>query len=137
MKEFTASSGAKVKVGIASWDDVMTLKSAALREMARAGMNMKGLTLSKDMDITSLVSAFLMVASSPEVYAALWPCLERSLYNGKKITKGIFEDTAARQDYYEILKEFFVVNITPFLPKAASEWLEKAKTMLGVTQKSM
>lgn len=136
MKEFTASSGARVKIGVAGWDDTITLKNAALREMADAGLSIKGLKLSKDMDISTLVSAFLKVESSPAVYAALWPCLERSLYNGQKINKGIFENPEARQDYYEILKEFLVVNITPFLPKVASEWLEKAKTTFAATQES-
>lgn len=136
MKEITVSSGARVKVGIAAWEDVMRLKNAALREMATAGVSMKGIKISRDMDISGFISAFLLVESSPEVYEALWPCLERSLYNGQKINKGIFEDAKARQDYYEIIKEFLVVNVTPFLPKAASAWLAEAKTMFAATRES-
>lgn len=135
MKEFTASSGAKVAIGFSSWDDTMNLKNAALREFAKAGISLKGLT--KETDIGSLLSALLSVESSPEVYAALWPCLLKSTYNGHKITKGTFEDHNARQDYYEIIKEYLVVNVTPFLSPRVLEFWEKLKTTQSDIPKSI
>lgn len=136
MKEFTASSGASVQIGVAGWEATMRLKNAAFRELAKVGLDIKGMKLSKDMDISGLISAFLAVESSPEVYEALWPCLEKSLYNSKKITKNTFEPEEARQDYYEILLEFLKVNFTPFLPKVALKLSAEEKTTLTGIQKS-
>ncbi len=130
MKSVSVSSGAKVEIGVAGFQDVMAFKNAALRELGEAGISLKGLRVDKEQDISSLLSALLRVVSSDAVYGKLWPCLERSTYNGAKITQATFEDEKARQDYYEILVEFLKVNITPFLPKTASGWLAKVQATL-------
>lgn len=135
MKKFTASSGASVQVGVAGFRDAIQLKNAMMREIANAGIELKDISITK-MDIGQVINAFLLVESSPSVYEALWPCLGRSLYNGQKITEATFEDEKSRQDYYEILKEFLMTNATLFLPKAALQYWECAKTMLNATPKS-
>jgi hypothetical protein len=126
MQSVSVSSGAKVEIGVAAFKDVMAFKSAAMRELSEAGVDLKGLRLDKDADISGLLSALLRVVSSDAVYEKLWPCLARSTYNGQKITEATFEDENARQDFYEVCGHFLKVNITPFLPKAASAWLASA-----------
>lgn len=141
MKDFTAPSGAKVQIGVASWGNFQALQSAVFREAAKIGFDLKGFKMDTEINLGGLISTFanvfLTIAGSPEVYAAIWPCLEKSTYNGHKITQATFEPIEHRQDYLEILKEFAVFNVTPFLPKKHLEFLENLKTTLTDTQKSV
>jgi hypothetical protein len=140
MKEFTAPSGAKVVIGVAAWGNFQALQGAVFREAAKIGFDLKGFKMDTEINLGGLISTFanvfLSIAGSPEVYALLWPCLEKSTYNGHKITQATFEPIETRQDYFEILKEFALFNVTPFLPKTYLEYWAKLKTTLSDTQKS-
>lgn len=135
MKQFTTDSGAQVEIGVAGFEDFIKLKNAASREFAKRGIDIKGLNLTKDLDVGSLLSAFMMIESSQEVFECLFKCLDKSLYNGKRINKATFEPEEARQDYYPIILEFIKVNAAPFLSKKASELLDKVRTMFTAIQK--
>lgn len=119
MSEFTATSGASIKINPAPWADTMALKSAIGKELSSAGLSALGLDLSKgvqqDIKISDLAQIVLAIDASPLVYKAVFGCLARCTYNGQRITEATFEDENARQDYYEIVLECVKVNLAPFL----------------------
>lgn len=109
MKEFQSTSGADVVINIASLRDVMELKNAITREVAKSGLK-----LELGADLSSLISAFMFVDSSPAVYSALLTCLIKCTYNKEKITESTFEAESARGDYYEVVLACAEENLRPF-----------------------
>lgn len=73
----------------------------------------------KDMHFESLINgiknAFIELDTSSEIYTVLWKCLSRCTYNGERITKSIFEQEEAREDFYEIMIACILKNIRPFI----------------------
>ena len=133
MAEVTVSSGAKVVVNIADFDDAMTLKNAIASELAKGKLQLEGLTQG-DLDIQNMMSldmkviepllqVALTIDSAPEVNKAIFVCLEKCLYNGEKITKQTFNPEEARADYYEIVIACLKVNLTPFFKGLLSKFL--------------
>ena len=113
MVEFTATSGAKVKIDIASFEDAQNLKFAIQRALKAEGFEMKDFTDIMSSDMWPIAKLALAVDCSKEVNDALWPCLARCSRNLDKITKQTFEDVDARQDYYEIAVYCIKENIGP------------------------
>jgi hypothetical protein len=115
-KSFITESGkADVVINTAPLRDVFELKNAIAREIASTGMK-----IDFGSDLASLISAFLLVDSSPKVYAALLTCLSRCTYNGDAIKETVFEDEAARGDYYEVVMACAEENLRPFFKGLAS-----------------
>ena len=107
--EFTTEENkAKVVINTASFGDAIKLKSALEKSLMDRGINLEGAI---DADLPSL---FLAADSSQEVFSCLFKCLEKSTYNGVKITMDTFEDEAARLDFYEVVFYCLKVNIFPF-----------------------
>lgn len=131
MREITVPSGAQVKIGIAGWDDVMTLKGAILAEAARADIKIT-MDMAADFDIGQIAKMAMLVDSSKTVYDALFKCLGKSTYNGQSITKATFEPVEARRDYYKIVIEFMKDNLGPFF----EEILSGLKPLLAELPKS-
>lgn len=113
MTEFTASSGAKVKVNPADFKDAMALKSAIAKELSKADFDLS-LKMDKDVNPADFAKMALAVDSSPVVYDCLFKCLARCTYDGQKITEATFEDVSAREDYYEIVLACLKENLSPF-----------------------
>lgn len=114
MTEFTATSGAKVKINPADFKSAMALKSAIAKEMSKSEFEISGFDMQKDINIADFAKMALAVDSSPAVYKALFDCLVRCTYDGQKITEAIFEEVDARQDYYEIVIACLKENLLPF-----------------------
>lgn len=127
MADLTVPSGAKVVIEPAPWQDAKKLKMAIQRELATSGLN-----LSLSSDVSSLISAFMSVDSSPAVDGALSKCLSRCTYNGEKIIESTFDPEEARADYYDIVVTCLKVNLGP-LVKSLSSKLPKA--LLAATDK--
>ena len=119
MVEFTANSGAKVKINIAPFEDSQNLLFAMERALKDEGFDMKDVIGNiKEFDLKSLniwpiAKLAMAVDCSKEVNDALWTCLARCSRNGDKITKMTFEPVDARQDYYEIIFSCIKENIVP------------------------
>lgn len=121
MKSITVPSGANVEIGIAGFQEVMSLKAAIAKELAKSGFkfDLTGISNKKvediDIDVGQIISAALLVDSSPEVNNAMLKCFARCTYNGEKIIAATFEPEAPRQDYYAIWGACLEANLRPFL----------------------
>lgn len=113
MVEFTATSGAKVKINIADFEDAQNLKFAIQKALKAEGFEMKDMGDILSSDMWPIAKLAMAVDCSKEVNDALWPCLARCSRNGDKITKLTFEPVDARQDYYEIIVSCIKENVGP------------------------
>lgn len=109
MQAVTLPSGAILKIGLAPFKDSKALYQAVLAE----GPSIK--IESTDQAENAIKDLFCVMLSSSKIEAALKPCLERSLYNGKKIDENSFEPKDARQDYIEACYLVAKANIEPFI----------------------
>ncbi len=122
MSEFLASTGTKVVINVADFEDAVNLKNAVSKQLATAGIKFD--IDPQKTDIGSILGAIMQVDSSPEVNALLWPCLVRCTYGGHKITKQTFEPPDAREDYYDIVLACAKANLTPFFKSLISQLKE-------------
>ena len=121
MPEITVTSGAKVAINVGEFEDSIRLKMVVQKQLIKNNSDLSAIDL--ESDITKLIGLFLAVDASPEVYAALWPCLARCTYNSERITKATFESVTARKDYYDIVVECLKVNIGPFFESLLSKFM--------------
>lgn len=129
MAEFTAQSGAKVKIYAADFKDAIALKSAIAKELSKADFDLNLKSLQDEIDLGNFAKIALAVDSSPVVYKHLFDCLVRCTYNGQKITEETFEEVSAREDYYEVVIACLKENLSPFfkgLISKLSPFLDKA-----------
>lgn len=130
--ELVTTSGAKVVINQAPFEDVSKLHRALLREAALVGGQLN-------------IATILMTVGSEQVDALLWPCLARSLYepvgqSAQKIVKSTFDALSNRQDFYEVISAFGEVNIIPLVDSLRSQLqkygLIKAQANTGKDQSS-
>ena len=107
--EKTLDSGAKLTVQMGSWEESHRLYKAVMAVVEKS-------SLQKD-EVLNFVARMTI---SDAVESALWACMGRATYNGSKITKSIFEDETAREDYLVIAKEVMVFNLRPFFKNLGS-----------------
>lgn len=114
--ELKLPSGATLTVNGAPLADAKKLLATCAKEMLpyRLGQVENRLDLYKDV--------LCIVASSPEIEAALWPCLRRCLYAGAKIDDSTFEGENTRQDYLPTIGEVIKENVFPFMKGLWSQW---------------
>lgn len=112
--EFTAQSGAKVRINPADFRDAMALKSAIAKEISKSDFDLSAGSLTDKIDIADFAKIALAVDSSDTVYDCMFKCLVRCTYDGQKITEATFEDVNSRQDYYEIVIACLKENLLPF-----------------------
>lgn len=110
MPEMTGKSGAKIVINPAPFEDAINLKNAVEREIVNSRIDPEKIESS-----IGLLPIILHVDGSPEVNAALWPCLIRCTYNAQKITKTTFDDVKARADYYDIVMACWDANNGPLV----------------------
>lgn len=108
MREATMPSGKILQVAPAPFADAKALYQALLREM-------KSVAIGTGTDTQSIFKDLFCVGfSSREIESALWPCMQRCLYNGLKIDVGTFEPVECRQDYMKVCMEVAKENVGPF-----------------------
>lgn len=122
-KEFVLPSGAKLVVTGAPFVQALALNKALMKAA-------KGLPMAADplqMDLSVLKDAILGAATSDEVEAILFTCMERALYNGSRVNRGLFDEPGAgedaRKDFYVIAWHVIEVNCGPFFVQTFS-WLK-------------
>lgn len=113
MIEFTATSGAKVKINVADFEDAQNLKFAIQKALKNENVELSSLNDLMSSDAWPIAKIIMAVDSSKDVNEAIWPCLARCSRNGDKITKMTFEPVDARKDYYEIVVACVKENILP------------------------
>lgn len=123
-------SGATLKIGVAPFADSKNLYQALLREL-------RGVNVAGEIDFRTLwKDLFCIGFSSPDVDAAMSPCLARCLYDEQKITDATFEPVKCREDYLRVLMEVARDNVDPFAKQLFAEWLlqsslQRAKSSPG------
>lgn len=134
MTEIEVTSGAKVVINPADFQNAIALKNAIAAELGNSGIKLDSdLDLSSiaEMDISvlnPLINAVLNVDSSPAVNTAIFNCLEKCLYNGGKITGKTFDSVEARADYYEIIIACLKENLAPFFKGLISKFSQLKQT---------
>lgn len=109
---FKTENGAEVVLNIASFKDAMNLKNAIGKELSKSDIDLKKVDLNTD--LSEMFNIILAIDCSDDVFKAIFKCLERSTYDGFKITENTFEDEKAREDYYEVIIECLRINLSPF-----------------------
>lgn len=129
--EFT-TKGNNVKVTIApsSLNKAFKLKSVVEKAIIKQGMNIFDILGKGELLYEDAISIAMAIDSDEEVFNACFDCLDKSIYNGIKITKDVFEDEAARGDLYEVLFYCLKVNIYPFFKSLLSS-LKTSKNLVG------
>jgi hypothetical protein len=133
----TLDSGAKIEIQIASFERSHRLFKAVTKEIesVKIALGLKGelkdiLNLEiSDETLNTLKDIVARLISSDTVEAALWDCMATVLYNGKKVTRDLFEDIDARKDFLVLMKEVMVYNLAPFFQNLGS-------LFAGITRKN-
>lgn len=121
--EFTTKGNkAKVTINPASLDKAFKLKSVAEKAILKQGINLFDVLGKGDISYEDVFGLAMAVDSDPEVFEACFECLDKSIYNGVKISKEVFEDEAARGDLYEVLFYCLKVNVYPFFKSLLSSF---------------
>ena len=103
------SSGAELEVTLAPFQDGHRLFKAVTREL-------------KTFDLAegTVENLSMLLVSSDDIDAALWPCMARAVYKtaecpaGLKVVPSLFENEEARGDLLDIQREVLGFNLTPF-----------------------
>lgn len=133
MDDITLPSGAKLKITVAPFGDAHALLKAILKavkglnlspESLGVDMSLEGLRTAPPSFLSQIIEKVLSIATSDEVEQALFKCCERSVYQGVRVTREIFDDpkigTQAREDYYQIAFKVIEANCKPFFKGAFS-----------------
>jgi hypothetical protein len=121
----TLKSGTKLEMTMGSFEESHRLMKAVAKEL-------EGIPLDSPLKILSSVT--LRALSSEAIEAALWPCMNRCLYNDRHINKELFQDEKIREDFVEVAKEVLDYNLAPFL-KNLSSLLSDIKTQATFGQR--
>lgn len=140
------SSGAKLSITMASFEDVMELKSAIgaaigkvelTPEVWNADMSVGGI-MGSPVILSSIMDKIRLLVISKDVRLALFKCFQRVTYNDVRITPTLFDDPttgeAMRRDYFTICSKVIELNLKPFFEQTFSALQGLAKTQ-AVTQK--
>ena len=100
MIEKTLKSGAKLEMQLAEFQDAMNLLQVWQKNTKEA------------------VQIFI---ATPEILTALWPCLDKCLWNKSRINAELFRDEKAREDLLEIAEEVAAFNLSPFMKHRARQ----------------
>jgi hypothetical protein len=134
-KELSGVNDVKIVINEAGWEDAKNLRNALWREASLGGIDLQALTQIKslgqlkdfDIDLSKIIGAFMLIDSSPIVDRCIMKCLEKSLYNGEKITAKTFDASEAREDYYAIMVACITLNISPFIKGLVSAFNQLAE----------
>lgn len=109
MSTVTLPSGKVLEITPAPFKDAKRLYQAV------AGQLFLRINFNPDDEMTNLIkNAICLSTSSPEIEAALEPCLRRCIYNKLKIVDSTFEAVEAREDYFDVAFEVARENVAPF-----------------------
>lgn len=131
-------SGAEIEVQSAPFSDAHKLYKAVMRELeqVRIEFGAIGKNVDKveellqatltDEGMNTLKNIIARISSSDAVELALWPCMGRATWKGRKIIPDLFEEDDARADFLAVAREVLLFNLRPFLSGLS---LKLAKTL--------
>lgn len=122
--KMTLNSGAVLDITRSPFTISHKLFKTVLKEMRNVNLrlglkdgqtlgNLAQLELTDDA-LNTAKDGIVTLLSSQEIEDVLWECMPRVLYNNKKITKELFDDEKACEDYIPIAKEVLGFNLLPF-----------------------
>lgn len=119
--EFT-TKGNKVKVTMnpSSLDKAFKLKSATEKAILKQGISLFEVLGKGEITYEDVFGLAMAIDSDTDVFDACFDCMDKSIYNGVKITKEVFEDEENRSDLYEVLFYCLKVNVYPFFKSLLS-----------------
>lgn len=120
MEFTTKGNNVKVIINPASLNNAFKLKSLAEKAILKQGLNLFDILGKGEISYEDVFGLAMAVDSDVEVFDACFDCLDKSIYNGVKITKDVFEDEANRGDLYEVLFYCLKVNVYPFFKSLLS-----------------
>ena len=125
----TLDSGATLEVTMASFEVGHKLLKCVMREVegVKLSLGVKAKTLQdffameiNDEALNTLKNVVTRLIGSDTIDEALWPCMERALYNNQRVSRDLFEDERNRADYLVVAKEVLLFNLSPFLKNLSS-----------------
>lgn len=122
MEFTTKGNNAKVTINPASLDKAYKLKSLAEKAILKQGLSLFDILGKGDISYEDVFGLAMAVDSDIDVFNACFDCLDKSIYNGLKITKEVFEDEETRGDLYEVLFYCLKVNVYPFFKSLLSSF---------------
>lgn len=108
-KEIDLPSGAKLQITLCDFETSKNLYEQFLIEIKDIKWDSNA-----EMDVNFFKDIFCASMSSKRIQSALKVCMEKALYNKKKIEPETFEPVEAREDYYPVCYEVAKENILPF-----------------------
>lgn len=116
MIKFELKSGKKVEFSLSSIDKGLNLFRAFAQELARNNIKLP----TEEMSLLNLLEKnqgiILNLASSENILECIKECCDKVLYDGQRFSMDLFEDEAARQDFFRIITIVGVETIRPFFP---------------------
>jgi len=125
----TLTSGKELEVSLPSFEDSTRLRQAVMMDLKgiqisfgdmKSGVPFQGQLVTQEM-LNTLKNLTASLAGSAAIEAALWPCMARGTWDGQKITKDLFENEEAREDFMEIAQEVLWYSLRPFLKGLVSK----------------
>lgn len=134
MAEFTATSGAVVKINPADFMDAIELQSAIAERISTSQLKMSlksGVSFEEqEIDAAEFIKLAAGVIADRSVRDALFKCLGKCTHNGQRITPATFNDITARQDFLEIAMACVKENIGHFIAPLLSKFFPALAAML-------
>ena len=75
----------------------------------------------KNVDVNFIKGIMCSLITSDKVESAVHKCAERVEYNGARIDENTFEDEKGREDYFPLMREVAMINISPFTKSLFAE----------------
>jgi len=128
-------SGAKLEMTIAGFEDAHRLLQAVTKEIEGvkvSGLDFKGIDFDAPITgelIDALKSLVSRVIYSRDIMDCLWICMARATRNNSRVTKEMFDDERAREDFLPIVKEVLMYNLTPFFKNLGSMFTGLSKAV--------
>jgi len=117
MRKYLLASGKKLEFNLAGIEQAVELYRAVLNECKNAGLD---LTLTNETQLIDVISrnkeAIINIFASKTVMEAVQDCCSKVIYDGKHFSLELFEDEAARADFFGCLVIIGAENILPFFP---------------------
>lgn len=111
------SSGTELILKPAPFKDAHALFKTIAKELEGVTVNLSGESAKIDL----IKNVVLRLLSSENVEDRIWPCMQRSLYRGSKITPEVFESMENRKDFLEVAQEVLMFTIEPFIGDLGSK----------------
>jgi len=137
-KEIVLPSSAKLIVNIVDFELAEQLHDAFLSALHQKGINLdlelgnisaQGINSVEDLKnvasensalVSFIIEKVIQIIIDKNLKTILYQCMERSLYNGQKIVKEVFQPVESRKDYYHVCFHVLLENLAPFFANLGS-----------------